>query len=233
MGLLDRFEQGVENVVNGTFAKVFRSELRPVEIASAIRSAMDDRAAALTPERTVAPNEFLIRISATDYDKIEQWGEDALIAELIDNAMSHATSQGYSFVGPLHVTFEESETVGTGRLKVEATTVRGNVAPATHQTGTQQPVISINGQNFLLTGEKTVIGRGVDSDIVVEDSGVSRHHLSLEITPDGVIARDMGSTNGLYVEGHKVEAATLQDGNTLTIGRTQIMFWEGTQEDYQ
>lgn len=48
MGLLDRFEQGVENAVNGTFAKVFRSELRPVEIASAIRSAMDSRAAAFS-----------------------------------------------------------------------------------------------------------------------------------------------------------------------------------------
>ena len=59
----------------------------------------------------------------------------------------------------------------------------------------------------------------------MDDPGVSRQHLELRITPHGVIAKDLGSTNGLYVEGHHVEAATLVDGNTLTIGRTRILFW--------
>jgi len=51
------------------------------------------------------------------------------------------------------------------------------------------------------------------------------------MTPDGVIATDLGSTNGLYVEGHQVPAATLLDGNSLTIGRTRIMFWTGVSDD--
>lgn len=233
MGLLDRFEHGVENVVNGTFAKVFRSELKPIEIASAIRTAMDERAATLAVDRTVAPNEFVVYVNSTDLDKIENWGEDALVGELIDNATQHATSQQYAFVGPVKISFEESSELTTGRLKVEATTVRGNIAPVTSNKMTKQPVISINDQAFVLTGERTVIGRAMDSDIVIEESGVSRHHLELLVTPNGVIARDMGSTNGLFVEGQKIDAVTLQDGNTLTIGRTQIMFWEGTEEDYQ
>ena len=45
------------------------------------------------------------------------------------------------------------------------------------------------------------------------------------ITPTGVIATDLGSTNGTFVEGHKIDAATLLDGNQLTIGRTVIDFW--------
>ena len=44
------------------------------------------------------------------------------------------------------------------------------------------------------------------------------------------IARDLGSTNGMYVEGHHVEAATLLDGNTITIGRTRILYWASSQD---
>jgi len=65
----------------------------------------------------------------------------------------------------------------------------------------------------------------------VDDPGVSRRHLEIRVTPDGVIASDMGSTNGLFVEGHQVPAATLLDGNTLMIGRTRIMFWNGQDSD--
>ncbi|MBC7549469.1 MAG: FHA domain-containing protein, partial [Cellulomonas sp.] len=73
----------------------------------------------------------------------------------------------------------------------------------------------------------TVIGRGSEADIIVDDPGVSRRHLEIRVTSDGVVASDLGSTNGLFVEGHQVPAATLLDGNTLTIGRTRIMFWTG------
>ena len=66
---------------------------------------------------------------------------------------------------------------------------------------------------------------------MVDDPGVSRRHLEIKVTPNGVIASDMGSTNGLYVEGHQVPAATLLDGNSLTIGRTRIMFWMGVADD--
>ena len=87
------------------------------------------------------------------------------------------------------------------------------------------PIIDVAGQKFLLTGPVTILGRGSDSDVVVDDTGVSRHHLELRVTPRGVIATDLGSTNGTFVEGHRITAATLVNGNTLTIGRTRIMFW--------
>ena len=67
--------------------------------------------------------------------------------------------------------------------------------------------------------------RGSEDDIVVNDSGVSRRHLELRITPTGVIATDLGSTNGSFVEGHRIDAATLLDGNQIVIGRTKILFW--------
>lgn len=76
-----------------------------------------------------------------------------------------------------------------------------------------------------------MIGRGSEADIIVDDPGISRRHLEIRVTPDGVVASDLGSTNGTFVEGHQVPAATLVDGNTITIGRTRILFWTGADED--
>lgn len=226
VGFLHKAEQSVERVVNSAFAKVFRSEVKPVEIASAIRKDMDDRAVAVARGRTVVPNEFKVTLSATDDNQIEQWGAEALAAEIAAAATEHAAQQAYNFVGPVQVMFETSEALATGQFEVASATRRGNVAPATTDTPSEtHPIIDIDGQRYLLTGPVTVIGRGGEADIVVDDAGVSRRHIELRNTPEGVVARDLGSTNGMFVEGHKVEAATLVDGNTLTIGRTRILFW--------
>ena len=226
MGFLDKFENSVEKVVHGAFSKAFKSEVKPVEIASAIRKDMDNKADTVDRGRTVVPNEIQVTLSGTDEGQMSEWGSDALAAEFEAAATEHATSQAYSFVGPVQVTFTTDPDLTTGRFNVSSQTRRGNVAPATTDTpSTMHPIIDIDGQRYLLTGPVTVIGRGSDADIVVDDPGVSRRHLELKITPHGVVAKDLGSTNGLYVEGHHVEAATLVDGNTLTIGRTRILFW--------
>ncbi|WP_154791992.1 FhaA domain-containing protein [Occultella kanbiaonis] len=230
MGVLDRFEKGVERVVNNAFAKAFRSELKPVEIASAIRRDMDDRTAALSRGRTVVPNTFVVELSPKDYDQVLDWGEDAMADEMIAAATDHATSQNYVFVGPVEVEFDQSEDLEPGRFKVRSSSRRGAVAPATSTATTRHPIVDIDGQRYLLTGPVTVIGRGSEADIIVDDSGVSRRHLEIRITSDGVIASDLGSTNGTFVEGHQVAAATLVDGNTLTIGRTRILFWTGADD---
>ncbi|MHA7134470.1 FhaA domain-containing protein [Oerskovia turbata] len=231
MGVLDRFEKGVERVVNNAF-KVGRSEVKPVELASALRREVDDRAAVVDRDRTVVPNQFTVELSPTDFAQVEGWGAESLADELAANVTEHAASQHYAFVGPVSVSFEEDEVLDTGRFQVRSASVRGNVAPATSSApSARHPLVDIDGQRYLLTGPVTVIGRGSEADIVVDDPGVSRRHLEIRVTPDGVIATDLGSTNGLFVEGHQVPAATLLDGNSLTIGRTRIMFWTGAPDN--
>lgn len=233
MGVLDRFEKGVERAVNSVFSKAFRSDLKPVEIASAIRRDMDDRTAALSRGRTVVPNTFSVELSAKDFDQVQDWGEEAMSQEMVEVATEHATSQNYVFVGPVDVTFTSAQDLDPGRFRVQSSSRRGAVAPATTPGATSRhPILDIDGQRYLLTGPVTVIGRGSEADIIVDDAGVSRRHLEIRVTEGGVIATDMGSTNGSFVEGHRIEAATLVDGNTLTIGRTRILFWSGGQSDH-
>ena len=92
------------------------------------------------------------------------------------------------------------------------------------------PLLEINGSQYLLTKDMTILGRDAGYDIVIDDPGISRKYLEIDITQNGVIARDLGSIKGTYVEGHQVPAATLLDGNTITIGRTRILYWASAQE---
>ena len=230
MGAFDKFERGVENAVAGVFAKAFRSELKPVEIASALKKRMDEEAATLKRGRTLAPNDFIVHLSPADYARVEEWGTEALASELVDNLTEYATDEDYVLLGTIRIALTADENVKAGTIRVTSSTKRGSVAPATSSASSSAyPMIEIGQKRYLLTGTVTVLGRGSDCDIIVDDTGISRRHLELRVTPNGVIATDMGSTNGSFVEGHKISAATLVDGNTITIGRTQIMFWNAQE----
>jgi hypothetical protein len=176
MGALDRFEKSVERLMNNAFAKVGRGgEVKAVELASRLRREIDDRAAVVGRDRTVAPNEFSIDLSPPDFEQVQNWGAETLADELATNLTEYAASQHYAFVGPVSVTFERHDELTGGRFQIRSATVRGNVAPATNPApSTRHPLIDIDGQRYLLTGPVTVIGRDAEADIVVDDPGVSR-----------------------------------------------------------
>lgn len=228
MGFMDKFETAVEKGVNSVFSKVFRSSLKPVDISSAIRRAMDDAAEAHPDQNVaaVAPNKFEILVAPSEFQMLEDQGIEPLADELEADATRHASNQQYMLMGPVEVGFAPSELESTGMLEVVARRAKGKVAPAIAATATPtNPIIDVGGEKWLLTEPVTVIGRSASADITVDDDGVSRKHVEFRITPQGVILTDLGSMNGTFVEGHKVDAATLLDGNQITIGRTRILFW--------
>lgn len=233
MGIFDRFENAVEKGVNNAFSRVFKSGLKPVDVNTAIRRSMDDNVRELTADRAVAPNHFVVHVSPNDLTGL---GDElaVLTDELQQQATQYAADQDYVLLGPVEVEFEASGEEVSGQLEVEASTRRGAAAPATAVSASpQHPIIDIDGEKWLLTEPVTVIGRGSEADIVVHDSGVSRRHLELRVTPTGVIATDLGSTNGTFVEGHRIDAATLVDGNQIVIGRTRILFWTRPASDHE
>ena len=91
MGLLDSFEKGLERAVNSAFAKTFRSGIQPVEIASALRSELDKKAAIVSRDRILAPNTFTVRLSPADDEKMRTLG-GALGEEL--DTLVHAPREG-------------------------------------------------------------------------------------------------------------------------------------------
>lgn len=232
MSFLDQFESAVERGVRGAFNRVFRSSIKPVDVNSQVRRAMEKHAQEYSADHVVAPNIYTVRLSASDMKNLAGANLEVVAEEIEDSARRFAEENGYALLGPIDVQFETAPDELTGQLEVDVETRRGPAAPATSAAASpSHPIIDIDGERWLLTEDVTVIGRGSDADITVADSGVSRRHLELRKTPDGVIASDLGSTNGLYVEGHRVDAATLVDGNQLVIGRTRILFWTSTQDE--
>ena len=190
MSVLDRFEKSVEGAVNGVFSKFGSKDLKPVDLSSALEREIDAEAMPVGRDRTVAPNEYRFKLSTADFDRIEQWGSEVLANELADNLTQYAKSQHYAFVGPVMVIFEEDLDLPKGSFNLSSESVQGNAVPVTTTDQAEDhPMLDINGNPYLLTESKTVIGRGSGCDIVIDDPGISRKHLEIDLTPNGVIAR--------------------------------------------
>lgn len=129
MGILDRFEKGLENVVNGAFAKAFRSQVEPVELAGALRREADNKAAVVSRGRTLTANHYSVELSPTDFDRLSGL-ENELRSDLRQVIGDHAVEQAYSFVGPVSVEFVEADDLDTGMYRVVSSTQRPDGSPA-------------------------------------------------------------------------------------------------------
>lgn len=215
MGFLDSIERGLEKAVNGAFAKTFRSGVEPVEIASALKRELDTQASVVSRDRILVPNRLTVRLSPTDFQKLRRLGS-SLLDELTDTLQAHARQSGYSFAGPVDLGLEPDEALTTGMLEIRSDSEVGEVV--------WTAVVDIKGKRHSLRKGRTVIGRGSDADITVDDAGASRKHA--EIIWDGTRAQvsDLGSTNGTTLNGRALTHALLEPDSIIDIGATRIVY---------
>ena len=273
MGVFDRVERGLERAVHGVFAKAFKSEVQPVEIASAMRRAMDDRATAIGHGRTFVPNLFTIELAPTDFERLTGFS-DMLTDELVASAQEHAESQRYQPGGPIQVDFLSKEDLETGVFRVRPATAKGAASPSgipaapqsafgpsasqappvpaadgapasamaspaspVHEHAAsahprsrpaQRPWLDVDGDHYPLLAAITILGRDNSADVILDDPGISRQHTEIRVTNDGphLIAniRDLGSTNGTFVNGERITSQRLADGDRVNVGRTLLIF---------
>ncbi|MBP7972602.1 MAG: FHA domain-containing protein [Candidatus Nanopelagicales bacterium] len=227
MGILDRFEKRVDRTVNGAFARAFKAEVQPVEMAAALQRELDDRAAIVSRGRTVVPNAFTITLSSEDYDRLSVYAE-TLQAELAGLVKEYAEQQRYTFLGPVSTTMNLDETLDTGLFRVVSeakAAVTGRAAtPAAGPTAAR--LVTAGGEFTLKPGVNR-LGRGEDADIRIDDPGVSRHHAEITVGKDAAL-RDLGSTNGSFVDGVQVTESLLRDGATIRLGSTSLTYRSGS-----
>lgn len=230
MGLLDRFELQLDRLVNGAFAKAFKAEVQPVELAAALQREMDDRAAVVSRDRTVAPNSFDVELAAHDFDRLSVYGE-TIAAELAGMVSEYASEQRYSLPGAVRVNLGRDESLDTGIFRVRSEATPDVVKQASDRPQTPPPVVGqpslvVSGTAHALTLAVTRLGRGSEADLRIEDGGISRQHAEV-LLGQQVVLRDAGSTNGTYVNGIQVREAVLRDGDVIRIGGTSITFRAG------
>ncbi|MFI1104302.1 DUF3662 and FHA domain-containing protein [Streptomyces sp. TLI_146] len=292
MGVLKRFEQRLEGLVNGTFAKVFKSEVQPVEIAGALQRECDNNATIWNRERTVVPNDFIVELSAPDFERLSPYSGQ-LGDELSGLVRDYAKQQRYTFMGPIKVHLEKAEDLDTGLYRVRSRTLAsstdqqdqhnqqeqygarpaGPARPAPAAAPPQSPQgrggygyppaaappmpaapppggnggpgrpgadrrptapgpmpgspvrrwIEINGTRHQISRPTLVLGRSTDADVRIDDPGVSRRHCEIRTGTPSTI-QDLGSTNGIVVDGQHTTRATLRDGSRIVVGSTTIVY---------
>ncbi|MYX71239.1 DUF3662 domain-containing protein, partial [Streptomyces sp. SID3915] len=127
MGVMKRFEQRLEGLVNGTFAKVFKSEVQPVEIAGALQRECDNNATIWNRERTVVPNDFIVELSTPDYERLSPYSGQ-LGDELSGLVRDYAKQQRYTFMGPIKVHLEKADDLDTGLYRVRSRTLASSTS---------------------------------------------------------------------------------------------------------
>ena len=261
MGIFERFEKRVEGAVNGVFARAFKGDVQPVEIAARLQRELDAEAKLLTRETKLVPNDFTVGLSPHDHDKLAPYAA-TLTRELSDELRTHAADRGYVFNGPIRIDLELAEHLPTGRFTVASEAVAGvEVPPApargtrptpppaaaeraperpserqTERTAPRPPrppeqrdrtlVLEVNGTRHPLQPPGLVIGRGTEADLRINDPGISRRHAEIRVGrtgPGSLDIVDLGSTNGITVDGQKVREATLDEGSRIEIGTTRML----------
>ncbi|MEV4431968.1 DUF3662 and FHA domain-containing protein [Streptomyces sp. NPDC049555] len=266
MGVLKRFEQRLEGLVNGTFAKVFKSEVQPVEIAGALQRECDNNATIWNRDRTVVPNDFIVELSAPDFERLSPYSGQ-LGDELSGMVHDYAKQQRYTFMGPIKVHLEKADDLDTGLYRVRSRTLaasesqephgrppagraagggyppqpagappmpatpppgvrplpRTGPGPSAGAGGQTRRWIEINGTRHQISRPTLVLGRSTEADVRIDDPGVSRRHCEIRVGTPATI-QDLGSTNGIVVDGQHTTRATLRDGSRIVVGSTTIVY---------
>lgn len=228
MGLLERFEDSLDRLVNGAFARAFKAEVQPVEIASALQREVSDRAAVIDRQRTVIPNVFHVELSEHDYRRLAVF-KDALQTELATLVRDYGAEQRYTLLGPVQVVLGQDDELETGIFRVRSE-ARAEVSSAGSQQAVsvdaRQPRLEVSGTAYPLVRAVSRLGRGSDTDIRIEDPGASRNHCEI-VLGQPVLVRDLNSTNGTFVNGQRISQAEVADGSTIMIGTTHLVFRSG------
>jgi hypothetical protein len=131
---LQRFERRLEGIVSGVFARAFKGDVEPIELAAALKREIDNTARILSRDRRLVPNHFTIELGPGDFERLNAYGR-TLNHELANELRDHADIQRYTFSGPIEIELTQEDELPTGKFRVVSATV-GNQRPQQPQ---QQP----------------------------------------------------------------------------------------------
>ena len=243
MSVLRSLEAKIEGLVQGTFSRVFKSRVQPVEIARKLVKEMDDHKS-VSISRVYVPNQYTVYLSEGDREQFQDY-EPGLRKELSDYLLEHARAQKLALSTRPAVEFETDDRLRLGEFGIQARTTDAAAdepAPESGHTMVYSPdrearsldvpgaaqapraLLVGGGSRRPLTGERMTIGRSGECEVVLDDPNVSRRHAELRREGGGWVVADLGSTNGITVNGSRTERAALKPGDEIALGRSRLTF---------
>jgi len=252
VSVLRNLEAKLGGLVEGAFSRAFKSSVEPVELAHKLAKEMED-SKTVSVSRVYVPNHYRVYLSPDDREQFSSY-EPALRKELSDYLLEHARSGGLALTSRPAVEFMTDERLELGEFGIQAQLLTPpdeeerpgfEAAPSEGDFGhtmvyspdqevarplepeappVRRALLVGADRRTVLSGDRVVLGRSRDCDIVVDDPNVSRHHA--EVRPDGEdwVVVDLGSTNGVKLNRRRVESAMLSDGDRITLGLTDFDF---------
>jgi hypothetical protein len=250
VSILRNLEAKLEGLFEGAFSRTFKSKVQPVEIARKLAKEMQDNKT-VSISRTYVPNQYIVYLSPDDRSQFEGY-EDGVKKELSDYLLETARSEGLALLTRPTVDFETDERLGLGEFGIQALLVRPPEEEGAAAVGEPEPadfghtmVYSVDrearrmdapaafggramlvggGKRTVLSGNRVTIGRSRDCDVTLDDANVSRRHAELRREGGAWVVADLGSTNGVKVNGHRVGQQPLQPGDEITLGLERLVF---------
>jgi hypothetical protein len=248
MSVLRTLESKLAGLVEGTFSRAFKSEVRPVEIARKLAKEMD-RHRVQSLSRTYGPNEYTVWLSPGDRKQFEGY-EDDLGRELSGYLLEHARRERISLPTRPSINFRTDDRLRLGEFGIQPRLVRapqeaseqpsqgdhGHTMVYTVSDRLAEPLrepddrrgtarLLVNGRTELLGSAGAVLGRSREADVIVEDPNVSRRHAEVRPSGGSWIVRDLGSTNGVKVNGRRIQGPqSLKRGDVIELGTARVTF---------
>jgi hypothetical protein len=249
MSVLRSIESKIAGLVEGTFSRAFRSEVRPVEIARKLAREMEEHRT-LSLSRTYVPNEYRVYLSPRDRDRFADY-EDALISELTGYLLEHARRERLVLASRPVVEFETDDRLGLGEFGIQTRVVSpepdeevpppeessgrtmiystaGRVAEPLEErarTRQQTALLLMGGKRLVVGPGGATMGRSRQCDVTVDDPNVSRNHAEVRPRGGSWVLSDLGSTNGSRLNGQRVEGSeVLKPGDEIELGTTVLRF---------
>jgi hypothetical protein len=250
MSVLRNLEAKLGGLVEGAFGRAFKTSVQPVELAHKLAKEMEDNQM-VSVSRIYVPNHYRVFLSPQDRGQFSSY-EPALRKELSDYLLEHARQERLALTSRPQIEFHTDERLELGEFGIQAQLLgepdaeeeaAAEPAPSAGDFGhtmvyspdrearplepaldRRQALLVAEGRRNVLSGERVLVGRSRECDVTVSDPNVSRRHIELRRGDGGWTAVDLGSTNGMKVNGRRIGHAELNPGDRITIGVTDFTF---------
>lgn len=249
MSVLRSLESKIAGLVEGTFSRAFRSEVRPVEIARKLAREMEEHKS-FSVSRTYVPNEYRVYLSPRDRERFADY-EEALTSELAGYLLEHARRERLALMSRPVVEFETDDRLGLGEFGIQTSVVsqqpEDDPEPVAEESGRtmiystagrvaepleerarvrQQTALLLTGGKRLVVGPTgATIGRSRQCDVMLDDPNVSRTHAEIRPRGGSWVLTDLGSTNGSRLNGRRLDGSeVLKAGDEIELGTSRLTF---------
>jgi len=236
MDLLTKLENALEGIVEGVFSRAFKAPLQPIEVAKRLTREMENHRS-VSVASIYVPNVFTVQLAPDTYATFEEMRE-RLLTELEQYLRDYAREHHYSTTGPMAVLLDENATLKSSDSLITVASVAnavpsGSPAPLSipQQESVAMSAAPATALEVISGGEEGLrlpmtdgltIGRGASNTLSLSTPGVSRRHADIIHQGNNWVLRDLGSTNGLYVNHKRITTHILHPGDLITVGDTVL-----------